>query len=55
MPENPVPMKAKVYRQAQSKFTLDFAEWFAKLNVQELISFQQSESDGNVTATVIYR
>jgi hypothetical protein len=50
-----MPMKAVVYRKAQSKFQLDFGAWFADLKVQELISITQSESDGNVTATIIYR
>lgn len=49
------PMKAKVYRRAQSKYELDFSTFFAGLEVQELISITQSESDGNVTATIIYR
>ncbi len=50
-----LPVKAIVYRKAQSKFQMDFADWFAGLNVKQLISFTQSESDGNVTATIIYR
>jgi hypothetical protein len=49
------PMKAVVYRKAQSKYQMDFTEFFVNLNVQELISITQSESDGNVTATIIYR
>lgn len=48
-------MKAVVFRKAQSRYQLDFSEWFEQLKIQELISLTQSESDGNVTTTVIYR
>lgn len=30
-------------------------KWFAGLGLKELISHTQSESDGNVTITIIYR
>lgn len=49
------PMKAVVYRKGQSRYQLDFADFFSNLNVKELISITQSESDGNVTTTIIYR
>lgn len=49
------PMKAKVYRNSQTKYQMSFSEWFAELNPKEIISLTQSESDGNVSITIIYR
>lgn len=50
-----LPLKVKIYRAAQAKFMMNFETWFATQNVKELVAYQQSESDGNITGTIIYR
>lgn len=50
-----VPMKSAVFRKAQSRYQSDFSAFFESLKIMQLIAMTQSESDGNVTTTIIYR
>lgn len=48
-------IQAAIYRKAQARFNQDFPGWLKDLNVQEIVSVTQSESDGNITITLFYR
>lgn len=50
-----VPLKSVVYRKAQGRYQSDFPAFFESLKVMQLVYMTQSESDGNVTTTIIYR
>jgi len=49
------PVKIKTYRGSAAKFLMSFEAIVTSLNATEILSYQQSESDGNITGTIIYR
>ena len=47
--------KVFFFRRGAGEFALAFANAVSKLQVKEILSVTQSESDGNISLTMIYR
>ena len=44
-----------VWRGSHNQYRIQFREWFARLMIEDLVSMTQSESDGNISITLVYK
>lgn len=50
-----IPLKVLTFRRGSGTFFSEFQRFMETLQVKEVIQMSQSESDGNITLTMVYR